>query len=97
MGITGVKAYIIKMPSSPTVIFVGFNVRLIDPKPLLKIECRAYILLFTITTLLQIFLTSYCTSKFIFKNYKILADAKTFTTNDAIAFSNFPVRIEQWG
>ena len=28
MGITGVTAYVIKMPSSPTTIFVSFNVRL---------------------------------------------------------------------
>ena len=50
MGITGVTAYVIKMPSSPTTIFVSFNVRLMDPKPLFEIKCRAYILLFTITT-----------------------------------------------
>ena len=49
MGITGVTAYVIKMPSSPTTIFVSFNVRLMDPKPLFEIKCRAYILLFTIT------------------------------------------------
>ena len=48
-------AYVIKMPSGPTTIFVGFNVRLMDPKPLFKIKCRAYILLFTITTFYQIY------------------------------------------
>ena len=50
MGITGVTAYVIKMPSNPTTIFVGVNVRLMDPKPLFKTKCRAYLLLFTITT-----------------------------------------------
>ena len=48
MGITGVTAYVIKMLSSPTTIFVSFNVRLMDPKPLFEIKCRTYILLFTI-------------------------------------------------
>ena len=36
MGITGVTACVIKMPSSPTTIFVSFNVRLMDPKPMMK-------------------------------------------------------------
>ena len=49
MGITGVTAYVIKIPSSPIVIFISFNVRLMDPKPLFKINCRAYVLLLTIT------------------------------------------------
>ena len=51
MGITGVKAYIIKMLSSSTTIFVSFNIRLMDPKLLFEIKYTAYILLFTITTL----------------------------------------------
>ena len=55
MEITGATACVIKMPSNPTTIFVSFNVRLMDPKPLFEIKCRAYILLFTITT----FFTTY--------------------------------------
>ena len=30
------------------------------------------------------------------KNHIILADVTTITTNDAIAFNIFPVRIERW-
>ena len=51
MGITGVTEYVIKMPTSPTTIFVNFTVRVTYPKPLFDIKCAAYILLFTITTL----------------------------------------------
>ena len=36
MVITGVTAYVIKIPSSPTTIFVSFNVRLMDHKPMMK-------------------------------------------------------------
>ena len=111
MGITGVIAYVVKIPSSPTTIFISFNIRLMDPKRLFKIKCRAYILLFTITTFYkiynitrvtlsltinEIFLTSYCTSKHVFKNHIIVADVTTITTNGDISFSTFPVMIEQW-
>ena len=45
----------------------------------------------------EIFLTSYFTSKYVFKNHIIVADVRTITTNDAIAFSTFPVRKEPSG
>ena len=35
--------YVVKMPSGPTTIFISFNVRLMDPKPLFKIKCRAFV------------------------------------------------------
>ena len=44
----------------------------------------------------EVFLTSYCTSKHVFKNHIILADLTTITSNDAIALTTFLVRIERW-
>ena len=43
MGITWVIAYVNKMANGPTTIFISFNVRLMDPKPLFKIKCRAFV------------------------------------------------------
>ena len=65
MGITGVTTYVIKMPRSPTTIFVSFNFRLMDPKPLFKIKYRAYILLFIIATFYQIYNIKYLTKYFL--------------------------------
>ena len=40
MGIAGVTAYVIKMPRCATTIFVSFNVRLMDPKPLFELSAE---------------------------------------------------------
>ena len=47
----GMTAYVVKMLTSPTTIFLGFNVRLMDPKLPFKIQFRAYKLMFKITTI----------------------------------------------
>ena len=52
-------AHVIKMASSPTMIFVSFNVRLMDPKPLFKIKRKAYILMFTITAFYYLYINVY--------------------------------------
>ena len=44
----------IKLPSSPTTNFLGFNIWLMNTETLFKISCRPNILTFTINTLYQI-------------------------------------------
>ena len=59
MGITGVTLYAMTTPSSPAMIFVSFNVRLMDPKPLFKTKCKTYILMFTITASYYLYINVY--------------------------------------
>ena len=40
MGITGVAAWVSKMPSSPTMDFIGFNVRVMDLNCCLKLSAE---------------------------------------------------------
>ena len=110
MGITEVTAYVIKMASSPTTIFVSFNVRLIDFKLLFELSAESIYCCLQLLhstkyiTLQELQCNSPLTKYFlpvtvqvnVFKNHIIVADVITITTNDAIAFSTFPVRKERW-
>ena len=108
MGITGVTAYVIKMASSPTTIFVSFNVRLIDLKLLFELSAESIYCCLQLLhstkyiTLQELQCNSPLTKYFLPVTVQvnmfsmIVADVTTITTNDAIAFSTSPLRKERW-
>ena len=76
--------FIIKMPCSPTTIFVSLNIRFVSSKSLLKTNSCPYILFSTVGTCYQIDniatitwqlklfrITCYCTSKLTNSNQKV--------------------------
>ena len=83
MCVTRITTFIINIPNIPITIFIGVNIRFVDPNSLVKINCLTCIMFSTVGTRyerynivtikwqLTFYEVSHCTPEFILNNQKI--------------------------